>query len=759
MGLWILYKGYHMGLIENILRRAGYHKAAQLKPPIPGHLLATAEAEQWTIPDYGLYASQVSLYAKLSWIHTAVSMLARTAAGVTLNVLSYTKEREKDIISHPFEELLRRPNPLSSRKEFLESSFSDYILTGNCYWWLNRGTSSIYEMWAHPSKYYKPVPDGKSYLRGYNYQPEGYSAPTLLPLEEVVHFKTYNPYNSFVGLSLIESIALASAGDLAMQQQNLRTYKDEGGKLPSILSFAQMVNDSEWDKIKREVREQESRRQMMMLRGTGSGEIAWLQRSMSNKDMEYLASREFTKEEIWSVIAPGMSSMLSVNATEANSRTGKATFLEYAVWPLLCSFAEKITNDLLPIYDENLIAEFEDVRLSDVQLTLQEQAEYSRTHTVDEIRSKYYGDDPLGDERGTLLPLQVSSMVARMRADELTEDTEPIKALLTESRDEVENSGGGGVPNTENGGKVKALATWERKALNRLKAGKTMDFDFIDSRLPERVKDQLASALAECKTAAEVHEVYACKAIIQQRDPDEPRREEKERLEDKIYRALIAYWKRQAVILRPRLEAMYPQQLKADTVVSFEILDTDDELEKIVAQLIRLMMYATVDAVDLFGELISFGVDYTLTNELAASWATNYVGELIKEIDETTLKVVRSAVTDFVETPGMTISDIMARLPYTERRARMIAVTETTRAYAEGARIAGEELAKTFPDVPVYKTWYTNFDDRVCDLCGAVHGQSVPQGETFSNGLDKPPAHPNCRCWATYTTRINEVQA
>jgi hypothetical protein len=54
-----------------------------------------------------------------------------------------------------------------------------------------------------------------------------------------------------------------------------------------------------------------------------------------------------------------------------------------------------------------LVGEFDDIRVTDKQLELAEIAAFGQTHTVDEVRAKYYGDVPLGDDRGNLLVTEV----------------------------------------------------------------------------------------------------------------------------------------------------------------------------------------------------------------------------------------------------------------------------------------------------------------------------------------------------------------
>jgi hypothetical protein len=81
----------------------------------------------------------------------------------------------------------------------------------------------------------------------------------------------------------------------------------------------------------------------------------------------------------------------------------------------------------------------------------------------------------------------------------------------------------------------------------------------------------------------------------------------------------------------------------------------------------------------------------------------------------------------------------------------MVAVTEVTRAYAEGNR----RSAKEYEDQELFtwvRTWRTNNDDLVCELCGPLHGKTAEgtDGEYPLGGGQGPPRHPRCRCWETF---------
>lgn len=393
-----------MDIIDRLAARFGYRKA---EPVQADWLRVTAESEADSIPSMGLPKGQLELYQKLSWVQAAVSAVARTAATTPFGVSSLKDEKTEDEVNHPFELLLRKPNPSMSRFELLEATISYHALTGNAYWWLNRKNekSAADEIWVIPSYRVHPVPDGRMYIRGYVYETDNGDE---LPLEthEIVHFKRFHPLNPFVGMSPLESLATIASGDLAMQKWNTNYFDKDNAKMPGALAFADPIENDAWEKIKADVNAKHggTKRQMMMMRNVGKGGVQWISMAMSQKDMEFLSGRTFNKEEIFSIYAPGYASILAVNATEANSKAGKATFNEMAVWPQLVAIAEKITNDLLPAYADNLVGAFDDIRVADRGMAIAEQAAAGQVHSIDEIRQKFYNMPPMANGQGARRP-------------------------------------------------------------------------------------------------------------------------------------------------------------------------------------------------------------------------------------------------------------------------------------------------------------------------------------------------------------------
>lgn len=280
---------------------------------------------------------------------------------------------------------------------------------------------------------------------------------------------------------------------------------------------------------------------------------------------------------------------------------------------------------------------------------------------------------------------------------------------------------------------------------------------------PETELSYLSSLPDTVRQVIDVLHTETLKAAkLPARDAREPGRREKMLAEARMLVIWKRIFRRQAERVRQWLEQELPyvdQATKArkpppppDWIWQ---LDDDDYQD-----LLDAMDDAYLGGVDLFrnSPAGAVGIDYTLVNARAARAARAYAYDLIKGIDDTSAAAVREAIASFIETPGVTIGDVIARLPFDEQRAKMIAVTEITRAYAEGNREAGEELQEKFPDVQVMEYWYTNNDDKVCPICGPLDGTSVPLDEPFTTLEDgpiyRPPAHVNCRCWSNTTTRL-----
>ena len=134
---------------------------------------------------------------------------------------------------------------------------------------------------------------------------------------------------------------------------------------------------------------------------------------------------------------------------------------------------------------------------------------------------------------------------------------------------------------------------------------------------------------------------------------------------------------------------------------------------------------------------------------LAKRYARERAGEMLSgkgrfSVTSTTKNAVKELVTDTIE-KGDSLQTLAKRLredhAFSRDRAMMIARTETAEALSEGS------MKSYMSQGYEAKRWLTARDDRVCQVCrtGASDGW-IRIADTFSNGHDRTPGHPGCRC-------------
>ncbi len=473
--------------IARQIAKAGFIKAEQL----PRWLLNESQATQWQMPDPSVYGNQADLYRKLSYIGTVVDIVTQACIAADIDVVDINGVEDDN---HPFIRLLANPNPYDSRTEFLRGHFAWRLITGNSYWWLNRSseTADPDEVWILPPSKIIPVADGTMGLKGYLYTPGDGSQIPLEPWE-VIHFKNFNPFNRYLGLSAIESLAITAYGAIAAQDWNTKLFAENNARLPGILAFKQMISDPDWERIKRDATDNAKKRQNMMLRGVGDG-VEWIQSAVSQREMEFLAGLDSSKRDIYDRLAPGLYNMLTANSSLANGEVGSLTFQKFTVQPVLRETSDKLNNTIMPTYNDGMLVEYEDITPEDKAMELAEIEAFAKFHTVDEVRIEKYGNEPDPDpERGRMFVSQLGA--AKAEAKPTPETPKPAPIVVDEE------------PEDDMPTDVKMdLNRWRRKATNNV--GKPLSWDFTSEAIPADMHKQIVSSLKACKSKDEVASVF-----------------------------------------------------------------------------------------------------------------------------------------------------------------------------------------------------------------------------------------------------------
>jgi len=441
-----------------------------------------------------------------SWVYSDIDLIAKEGARAKLEMHERKGEDLTAIPDHEFEQLMRRPNPFMSNSFLKRYTLSWWLLRGEAYWWLvpDQG-GGLAQIWPVPSSRMRPIPDKAEYISAYGYTSKHGEPEVRIPVNQVCFFRLPNPFDFHRGLSPLTAYSMALKTDKGAQKWNQDTFKD-GVPFRTILSVPENMSTPNYERLKQEVYDEfEERKRMLLVRG---GDLNANELGLSNKDMEFLAGREFTREEIDRVFGVP-AGFWAKEATRANTEGARSILIELAVWPLLQMMAEEVDAQVVRrYYEENITVQPEDIRPRDRALLVTERTQYWQVQTVDEAREEL-GLAPLEDKElgAKLVPLAVKGAPAvpfggvnpLEKEPEAEEDEEPEKPEELEKDAKAD------------------LRRWKSVALRRLKANENPgEYEFESDCIPADVARQVKAMLDGAGSEDEVKAAFAASERTEQ---------------------------------------------------------------------------------------------------------------------------------------------------------------------------------------------------------------------------------------------------
>lgn len=175
------------------------------------------------------------------------------------------------------------------------------------------------------------------------------------------------------------------------------------------------------------------------------------------------------------------------------------------------------------------------------------------------------------------------------------------------------------------------------------------------------------------------------------------------------------------------------------------------ELNDVIAPVLQTELGTTMGKrLDALGAEFSIPMTTDDSSRYVQNWLGSHVPMTTAKIDQTTADRIGSIIETFRTTPGMTIQDVTAAvLPLSDPvRAKMIAITETTRAASQSTASYQDYLEQR--GISMVRVWNTDADENVCAICtGQVYNvrlDGLTEDKWPAELADGPPAHVNCRC-------------
>lgn len=688
------------------------------------------------------------------WVFACIRVLAEEVADIKLVLKRRIDQTQfENVDNHPVLDLLYKVNPLYTSYLLWEATEAYIDLTGETFWWLVGPTNRPREIWTLRPDWVQVVDSKDKLIMGYKYGPPG-DKKILIPFEQVVHFKDFNPQNIFRGHGTVKAAARAIDTDEFAAEYN-RVFFWNSALPGGALETDQNLDDDQREKLREEwgkVHQGKSKAWRVAILEAG---LKWQDIGMNRKEMDFIEGRRMTRDEILAMYRVPKPLLTFDDVNRAAAKEARAILLENVVSHKMKRMVSFLNEFLLPRYDdESLFFDFVDPVPNDDLMKMN----YYKTAlggmpwmTQNEVREEEELEPIDGGDQlmipfsmapaGSITPEQKAIQRVRKqnkfnvriptypytramvdKAIKNIEDTayRLLKGLIKNRKKDIHKKDDSGGDNSDGGNNVTSKeeireARW-RTMIKRTDPREVQYIHMLGKLFTEqqgRVDDQI--------------ELELQRALKDKKDRSERVKGTVGDIADMVARDTNVF---------------------SDTLMSY----------------IRTVIEA--EGIQQIQSLVQGAVFYMQTNEVQKYLKKDGV-KYIKAISEETATRLQETLAEGVENQE-SIPQLKERVAQvydeargfrSERIARSEVLRATNFAASEAYRQSG---------VVEKKEWLTAHDERVCPWCGPMDGKQLDLGDTFAkkgdkivgtneNGkkvtltigidnIDTPPLHPNCRC-------------
>lgn len=385
-----------MGIIKNFLSFLGIGGATKnaASAPNPAYAILRSMARSGGTIGSGDLEHYMRLAITNPHVFSAVTTIADRVANLD-NFLLKTRQGQGewvDVANHPMLDLLRSPNDMMTGSFLLGDVPWTEPLQGNTYWFIVSeypGAGKPTELWPLPCFRIRPRPDklrisavtGKLVL-DYEYM---FDSSILLPGENVIHFRTNNPYSQWEGLSKLTALQLNLDSAYA-EAHWLGTHFGEDNAIPAaIITLPPELDEDQFRLIEGDIREQFGGRSRTAITRSGTMDVKVIQHSIA--EMQVLEHLTYSASEIRRVfkIPEGLN-----EAASGQSRlAAEQALARDAIQPMCNHIADTLTHALCPFYNlgnQEIRLVADDLVPADRAMDVSEYASYSPARTLNENR-------------------------------------------------------------------------------------------------------------------------------------------------------------------------------------------------------------------------------------------------------------------------------------------------------------------------------------------------------------------------------------
>lgn len=633
--------------------------------------------------------SLIEQYGKSLYVYAAINKIAQKISAIDLKVFEIVNSKGdlKDYPAHPVLDLLYRPNPYQTRSEFWKITTINKKLTGEAFWMKVRGArSQVIELWNLRPDFITIVMDEQSQIKGYKLRKTN-GTEILIAAEDIIHFREPNPQDLFRGFSPLLSAKSRIETETAATNFQRDFFVNNARPDALILSEDELAPEQR-DELTASWNSKHRGKGKSSKVGILEGGLSYQQVSVTQKEMDYIESLKFTRDDILVAFGVPKSVITTDDVNYSNANSGLKTFFSETIVPEISYLAEVINEMLvIPDFGERFYVDFEDPTPEDREMKLKEYAAgYGRWLTANEIRV------------------------------ELNLEPMPNGDLLSEPQGGVQTN-----PTIPDKDPQKIF----RGRSNLLKKMQLIESIAKDIASNTKSKKKAKESLLKSAELREQYKTFVNKKI--------------DKRAEKFQKQVLSESEKQANRILKTLDKDFKIKSGAD-VIAFDVKKEN----KIFTELaLPFMTEAALESGQEALDIVGLGETFDFTEALQKKLMTR-AKFFAESVNNTTLEKLSKTLAEGLDA-GEGIAELRNRVKdvykeFPEHRAELIARTESTAVNNEGFLEAYRQSK-----VVNSNEWLSAHDLKVRPEHARLDGEIVEVGKNFSNGLPYPQ-EPNCRC-------------
>jgi HK97 family phage portal protein len=390
-----------------------------------GHAIENYHSDQGIAPPEGYDELATQGYILCSVARNAANKFADTAGGIPLKLQRHGKGGKwEDLDSseddeHPLMQLLARPNPQQTQKDFISALMKYRRIAGESpvVQFGPSESSPPLELWAlRPDRVFCQTADDGS-IRAYVYRNNGKSIPFDMTGEykQLMMWKTFNPLSEYRGLPPLSAAAMEVSAHNEATRYNARMLKN-GMRPTGALKF-KGENGKSLTPAARKQLEADIDRKLIGSNNAGRplilDNLEWQDLTISAKDMDWIEGRRDAARTIsFTMGCPPILLGIPGDATYSNLEEGRLGLYLDNVLPELQDLVDWLNVWLVPRYGKGLRLVIDRKRIDALAPYFAKQAaEIDKLQhlTLDEKREM--NGYPAFDTPGTTVLLVSSSLI------------------------------------------------------------------------------------------------------------------------------------------------------------------------------------------------------------------------------------------------------------------------------------------------------------------------------------------------------------